>query len=70
MTNKELLPKGAFSLKVGDMITGYGTAVSVAHLYDLWGEQVAGKRIIIQGWGNWPLAPPFISVRWALRLLE
>ena len=52
VTNKELLPKGALSLKVGDMITGYGTAVSVAHLYDLWGEQVAGKRIIIQGWGN------------------
>ena len=52
VTNKELLPQGALSLKVGDMITGYGTAVSVAHLYDLWGEQVAGKRIIIQGWGN------------------
>ena len=52
VTNQELLPQGALSLKVGDMITGYGTAVSVAHLYDLWGEQVAGKRIIIQGWGN------------------
>lgn len=52
VTNQELLPEGALSLKVGDMITGYGTAVSVAHLYDLWGEQVAGKRIIIQGWGN------------------
>jgi glutamate dehydrogenase/leucine dehydrogenase len=52
VTSQELLPQGALSLKVGDMITGYGTAVSVAHLYDLWGEQVAGKRIIIQGWGN------------------
>jgi len=52
VTNQELLPQGALSLKVGDMITGYGTAISVAHLYDLWGEQVAGKRIIIQGWGN------------------
>jgi glutamate dehydrogenase/leucine dehydrogenase len=52
VTNQALLPQGALSMKVGDLITGYGTAVSVAHLYHLWGEQIAGKRIIIQGWGN------------------
>ena len=52
VTDQALFPKGAFSLKVGDLITGYGTAVSVAHLYNLWGEQIEGKRIIIQGWGN------------------
>jgi glutamate dehydrogenase/leucine dehydrogenase len=52
VTNQALLPQGALSMKVGDLITGYGTAVSVAHLYHFWGEQIAGKRIIIQGWGN------------------
>ena len=52
VTSDELLPKGSDSMKVGDMITGYGTAVSVKHLYDLWGQDISGKRVIIQGWGN------------------
>ena len=39
-------------MKVGDLITGYGTAVSVKHLYNLWGQDLRNKRVIIQGWGN------------------
>jgi glutamate dehydrogenase/leucine dehydrogenase len=38
--------------KVADMITGYGVAESVRHYFDLWGGQVAGKKVIVQGWGN------------------
>jgi glutamate dehydrogenase/leucine dehydrogenase len=38
--------------KVADMITGYGVAESVRHYYDLWGGNIAGKRVIVQGWGN------------------
>ncbi|WP_022825816.1 Glu/Leu/Phe/Val dehydrogenase dimerization domain-containing protein [Hymenobacter norwichensis] len=38
---------------VADLITGYGVAEAVHHYYELWGSrQVAGKRAIIQGWGN------------------
>jgi glutamate dehydrogenase/leucine dehydrogenase len=37
---------------VADMITGYGVAESVKHYFDIWGGSVAGKRIIVQGWGN------------------
>lgn len=37
---------------VADMITGYGVAESVRHFYRLYGGSVAGKRAIIQGWGN------------------
>jgi glutamate dehydrogenase/leucine dehydrogenase len=37
---------------VSDMITGYGVAESVKHYYKLWGGDLAGKRTIIQGWGN------------------
>jgi len=37
---------------VADMITGFGVAKSVAHYYDIWGGSVAGKRVIVQGWGN------------------
>ncbi|XOV68605.1 MAG: Glu/Leu/Phe/Val dehydrogenase dimerization domain-containing protein [Fluviicola sp.] len=37
---------------VADMITGYGVAESVKHFYDIYGGNVAGKRVIVQGWGN------------------
>lgn len=37
---------------VADMITGYGVAEAVKHYYSLWGGELAGKRAIIQGWGN------------------
>ena len=38
--------------KVADMITGYGVAESIRHFYNIWGGELAGKRAIIQGWGN------------------
>jgi glutamate dehydrogenase/leucine dehydrogenase len=37
---------------VADMITGYGVAESVKHYYDIYGGDIAGKRVIVQGWGN------------------
>ncbi|TGE20651.1 amino acid dehydrogenase [Hymenobacter aquaticus] len=38
---------------IADLITGYGVAEAVRHYYELWGgRSVAGKRAIIQGWGN------------------
>jgi glutamate dehydrogenase/leucine dehydrogenase len=37
---------------VADLITGWGVAESVRHYYRLYGGQIAGKRVIVQGWGN------------------
>lgn len=37
---------------VADMITGYGVAESVKHYYSIWGGELKGKRVIVQGWGN------------------
>lgn len=37
---------------VADMITGYGVAESVKHYYDIWGGDLKGKRVVVQGWGN------------------
>lgn len=37
---------------VADMITGYGVAESVKHFYGVYGGDLKGKRIIVQGWGN------------------
>jgi len=38
--------------KVADMITGYGVSESIRHYYNIWGGEIAGKKAIIQGWGN------------------
>lgn len=38
---------------VADLITGYGVAESVRHYYDIYrSENLQGKRVIVQGWGN------------------
>ncbi|MEO6060988.1 MAG: Glu/Leu/Phe/Val dehydrogenase dimerization domain-containing protein [Thermoflexales bacterium] len=37
---------------VADLITGWGVAESVLHYYRIYGGKVAGKRVIVQGWGN------------------
>lgn len=37
---------------VADMITGYGVSESVKHYYNIYGGDIKGKRVIIQGWGN------------------
>ena len=37
---------------VADMITGYGVAESVKHFYSVYGGNLKGKRVIVQGWGN------------------
>jgi glutamate dehydrogenase/leucine dehydrogenase len=37
---------------IADMCTGYGVAEAVRHYYELWGGNIAGKRAVVQGWGN------------------
>jgi len=37
---------------VADMITGYGVAEAVRHYYVNKGVSMAGKKVLIQGWGN------------------
>ena len=37
---------------VADMITGYGVAESVKHYYNIYGGNLKGKRVVVQGWGN------------------
>lgn len=37
---------------VADMITGYGVAESVRHYYEIYGGELNGKKVIVQGWGN------------------
>jgi glutamate dehydrogenase (NAD(P)+) len=37
---------------VADLVTGWGVAESVRHFYGIYGGELAGKRVIVQGWGN------------------
>ena len=50
--NSRYSPSVARKYVVADMITGYGVAESVKHYYDIYGGELKGKRVIIQGWGN------------------
>jgi len=50
--NDKLSPSVDRKYVVADMITGYGVAESVKHYYDIYGGSVAGKRVVVQGWGN------------------
>jgi glutamate dehydrogenase/leucine dehydrogenase len=37
---------------VADLITGFGVAESIKHYYNIWGGNLSGKKVIVQGWGN------------------
>ncbi len=45
-------PDTARKYVVADMITGYGVAESIRHYFDIWGGELKGKKVIVQGWGN------------------
>lgn len=52
VSNPQLTPGQGGDYNIADLITGYGTAEAVRHFYDIYGGQLAGKRVIVQGWGN------------------
>jgi len=50
--DKDLTPDINRNYSVGDLITGYGVSEAILHYYNIYGGQVKGKKVIIQGWGN------------------
>jgi glutamate dehydrogenase/leucine dehydrogenase len=50
--DEKLSPDVKRKYVVADMITGFGVAESVKHYYSVYGGELKGKRVIIQGWGN------------------
>ena len=49
---ESLTPNPNKDYSVGDLITGYGVSETIIHYYNIYGGEVKGKRVIIQGWGN------------------
>ncbi|HMC96933.1 MAG TPA: Glu/Leu/Phe/Val dehydrogenase dimerization domain-containing protein [Flavobacteriales bacterium] len=54
---------------VADMITGWGVAESVRHYYRIYGGDVKGKRVIMQGWGNVAAAAGYYLSREGARIV-
>lgn len=50
--NVNYTPDASRKYVVADMITGYGVAESIKHFYNIYGGEVKGKKVIVQGWGN------------------
>jgi len=50
--DESFTPSVARKYVVADMITGYGVAQSIVHYYNIWGGNIEGKRVVVQGWGN------------------
>ncbi|MDE0978777.1 MAG: amino acid dehydrogenase [Flavobacteriales bacterium] len=50
--NSNYTPSVARKFRVADLITGYGVSESVRHFFSVYGGDVKGKRVVVQGWGN------------------
>ncbi len=57
--NPKFSPDVRRKYTVADMITGYGVAEAARHFYDIKNDSIAGKRAIVQGFGNVGAAAAF-----------
>lgn len=69
VVDPKFTPSVEQKFNVADMITGYGTAESVVHFYNLYGRELKGKRVIIQGWGNVAAAAAFYLAQEGARVV-
>ncbi|MFF3670724.1 Glu/Leu/Phe/Val dehydrogenase dimerization domain-containing protein [Microtetraspora malaysiensis] len=54
---------------IADLITGWGVAESVRHYYAVYGGDIAGKRVIVQGWGNVGAAAAYYAAQAGARVV-
>lgn len=59
----EYYTPGGHPWVVADMITGWGVVEAVRHFYDLWADGYAGKRVIVQGFGNVGAAAAYYAIQ-------
>lgn len=56
-------------MKVADLITGYGVALSIRHLYARQGRGLEGIRVLLEGFGNVGAAAGLFLARWGARIV-
>ncbi len=62
-------PSIARKYVVADMITGYGVAQSIVHYYNIWGGNLEGKKVIVQGWGNVGSAAAYYLAQYGAKIV-
>lgn len=67
--DERFTPSVAKKYTVADLCTGYGVAQAVKHYYDLWGGNLAGKRAVVQGWGNVGAAAGYFLSKLGVKLV-
>lgn len=68
--NQDYVPVSEQKYAVADMITGYGVAESVKHFYDIFkSNDLEGKKVIIQGWGNVASAAGYYLARMGAKIV-
>lgn len=65
----EFTPSLEKKYTIADLCTGYGVAEAIRHYYDLWGGNLAGKRAVVQGWGNVGAAAGFYLSRLGVKIV-
>ena len=70
LENPSYSPDVSKDFVVADMITGWGVSESVRHYYDIYRKQdLTGKRVIVQGWGNVGSAAAFYLTQAGAKLV-
>jgi len=67
--NTKYSPNVGRKYTVADMITGYGVAVAAKHFYDINGNSIKGKRVVVQGFGNVGAAAAFYFAQMGAKIV-
>ncbi|MDX5321165.1 MAG: amino acid dehydrogenase, partial [Bacteroidota bacterium] len=69
LTDARFTPDTSGKYTVADMITGWGVSEAIRHYYDIYGGQLAGKRAIVQGWGNVAAAAAYYQAQLGVKVV-
>jgi glutamate dehydrogenase/leucine dehydrogenase len=69
LENPKYTPDPTRKYTVADMITGFGVAEAARHYYEVHGEDIKGKRAIIQGFGNVGSAATFFLAQMGAKVV-
>ena len=67
--NPAFTPSLGKKYTIADLCTGYGVAEAIRHYYSIWGGELAGKRAVVQGWGNVGAAAGFYLSKLGVKLV-